>query len=84
MSTKTITRAGKWGNSVGIRLSEEISKATNIRAGSSVSVRVVPTGVLVEPQGKEPTIKELLKRITPENRHGYAWEGMRPVGRELW
>ena len=88
MTTKTLgtggLRAGKWGNSVGVRLSETISAKSGIRAGSPITIRVVPKGVLIEKQDRDPTLDELIARITPENRHEYAWKDVRPMGREIW
>ena len=85
MSTKTV--AGKWGNSVGVRLPEAIVQKTNIRAGSLVSVRVVPKGILIEKREENIenlSLDELVARADPKKRHDLIWENMPPVGREVW
>ena len=85
MTTKTT--AGQWGNSVGIRLSERIVEETDIRAGSPVTVRVVPEGVLIEKRGKDLSnlsLKELVELADPAKRHDLVWDDIMPVGREVW
>ncbi len=85
MSTRTTV--GQWGNSVGVRLPESVVKKANIRAGSSVTVRVVPKGVLIERREEnieDLSLDELIARVNPKDRHEAVWEDLTPMGREVW
>ena len=87
MTTKTIGsrgRAGQWGNSVGVRLSDALATAAGIRAGTPIRVRRVPGGILIERLTHELSLKELVARVTPESRHELVWDDIIPVGREVW
>ena len=78
------TRIQKWGNSLAVRIPRPFAEETNLREDSTVDVSlrngklvVVP---IVEPS---PSLEDLVKRITPRNRHGETETGG-PVGNETW
>jgi len=78
------TRIQKWGNSLAVRIPRPFAEESNLRADSPVDVSlrngklvVVP---LVEPA---PSLDELVKQITPRNRH-HETETGGPIGNEVW
>ena len=80
----TIVR--KWGNSIAVRLPKESARKFGFRDGSTVSIieekktRSISIRSLHE---REYTLKELVSRITPENRHEEIDWGP-PRGKEVW
>jgi len=78
-----IVKAAQWGNSIGVRIPRTLARKKGIDVDSSVEVTETEDGVIITPVGiKEYSLKELVKRITPQNRHSEADFG-RPVGKEL-
>ncbi len=78
------TRIQKWGNSLAVRIPRPFAEESNLREDSAVDISlrngnlvVVP---LVEPA---PSLEDLVKRITPRNRHRETETGG-PVGDEVW
>lgn len=72
----------KWGNSLGVRIPQRIAKQFDVVNGSKVEIMVTEQGIILKPVDNDPTLEELLARITPENRHEEIDFGG-PVGREL-
>ncbi len=80
------TTAAKWGNSIAVRIPDRIVREAGIVPGSRVSVawkRGKITIAKVQPN-KRPTLNDLIERITPENRHDYAWKDIEDIGSEIW
>jgi len=78
-----IVKAAQWGNSIGVRIPRTLARKKGIDVDSSVEVTETEDGVIITPVGiKEYSLKELVKRITPQNRHSEVDFG-RPVGKEL-
>ena len=64
------TTIRKWGNSLAVRLPKHIAKRLALREGSRVQMRERTADVIISPAGqKHPSLKELVRLITPENRH---------------
>ena len=77
-------RVAKWGNSLAVRIPKTVADAAKLRQGDELEL--VPAGrgkVEVRAIHSQPTLAQLVKQITPENRHGETDWG-RPVGSELW
>jgi antitoxin component of MazEF toxin-antitoxin module len=56
----------------------------NLREGDAVDFEVEAPGVIVVRVARiQPTLKELVARITPKNRYGETDWG-KPEGNELW
>jgi antitoxin MazE len=71
----------KWGNSLAVRIPRAFAKQAGFEEGSTVDIIAEPDRiVLVKPV---PSLKELVDRITPENRHEETDWGP-PRGREIW
>ena len=73
----------KWGNSLGVRIPQDIALAVGFGVGTVVNVEVVDNKVVISPRQKKYQLDELLVGVTPELIGGeYDW-GV-PVGREVW
>lgn len=78
-----IVKTGQWGNSIGVWISRALANKKGIGVDTTVEVDETEDGVIIKPIGKKKySLKELLKGVTPQNRHGEVDFG-RPVGKEL-
>lgn len=73
----------KWGNSQAVRIPKTILEQCNLREGEELEIRVEDGHIWLEPLSQKPTLKSLVEKITPENRHGEQDWGKR-VGDEVW
>lgn len=67
-----------------MRIPKKAMDKLNLHAGNTVTIRDTHNGLSIVPV-KRPaqTLKEMLSRITDENRHGEMhWGGA--VGKEVW
>jgi antitoxin MazE len=79
------TTIQKWGNSLAVRLSKEVAESCHFEEGSLVSVAFVGKEIVIKPAQKPKgySLKELVKGITPDNKHKeVAWGA--PRGKEIW
>jgi antitoxin MazE len=73
----------KWGNSLGVRIPQNVAAEIGLAVGTVVNVEVVDNKVIISPRQKKYQLDELLVGVTPELIGGeYDWGA--PVGRELW
>lgn len=79
------TKVQKWGNSLAVRIPDDVVEDMGLIPGKEVTVRKVRNTVVITPARakKRPTLEELVARITPENRHGETDWG-KPMGKEAW
>ena len=64
------TTIRKWGNSLAVRLPKHVAKKLALREGSRVQMRERTADVVISPAGqKHLSRKEMLRTVTPENRH---------------
>lgn len=74
----------KWGNSLALRIPHSVAEDSRIRQGSIVELTVVRGRLVVSPlAGPRYTLKELLARVTKDNRHPETDTGS-AAGRESW
>ena len=74
----------KWGNSLAIRIPKAVAEAAKLRQGDRLELAVAgPGAVEIRSAKQKPTLAQLVKGITPENRHGETDWG-KQVGNELW
>ena len=78
-----ITKIQKWGNSLGVRIAKDLAAPLNLRPGTPVKLTRTRRGLMVEPTRARPTLDELIKQITPQNRHQLS-DWWQEVGREIW
>ena len=74
----------KWGNSLAVRIPQQVAKQARISEGDSLSLAVQPDGSLVlKSTQRKYSIEELAAKITARNRHEETdWGG--PRGKESW
>ena len=78
------TRIQKWGNSLALRIPKPFAEEAHLVEDSAVDLTVRNGKLVVVPIVQpEYTLEELVKQITPENRHGETDMGT-PVGNEIW
>lgn len=78
-----IAKTSRWGNSIGVRIPRDLAKRAGIEVDSSVEINEADAGIIIKAVGKkEYSLKELVKGITPQNRHNEVDFG-HPVGKEL-
>jgi antitoxin MazE len=78
-----IVKTAKWGNSIGVRIPRDLAKKAGIGVDSTVEIDEADEGIIIKPVGKkEYSLKELVRGITPQNRHSEVDFG-RPIGKEL-
>ncbi|HVP46326.1 MAG TPA: AbrB/MazE/SpoVT family DNA-binding domain-containing protein [Bryobacteraceae bacterium] len=78
------TQLAKWGNSLAVRIPKTLAETAKIREGDRVSLSIEKDGVLViRPARRKYSLKQLVTRITPRNRHNETPWGP-PAGKEVW
>lgn len=78
------TRIQKWGNSLALRIPKPFAEEANLTEDSPVDVSVRNGKLVVVPVVEpEMTLDDLVKRITPRNRHAEIETG-ESIGNEVW
>ena len=70
----------KWGNSLGIRIPQRLTKKYNLVNGSQIEIQDDEQGILLKPVNHEYTLDELLAQCEGENPHGEYFS--EPMGKE--
>ena len=73
----------KWGNSLAVRIPKPAAETAKLKQGDEIEVVASPGKVELRSLHKKPTLAELVRKITPENRHDETDWGQ-AVGREVW
>ena len=73
----------RWGNSLAVRIPKALAEQAGLREGVAVEMTVADGAMVVRAQGPVYTLDELVKGITPKNRHPEVSTGA-PQGREVW
>jgi len=72
----------RWGNRIGLRIPKGIADSVGLKADDAVDINASQDGFAVKKARRRYVLKDLLSRVTPENRHDPVdWEG--PKGNEL-
>jgi antitoxin MazE len=78
------TAVQRWGNSLALRIPRAYALETRISEGSKVELTLKSGSLVVRPiSRKRHSLAELLRRVTPSNRHESLSTGA-PVGQEIW
>jgi len=82
MSTHTKIR--KWGNGFGVLLPKSAVEAFDNKEHSNITISIKKNSLHIKlvKDEKSESLRELIKKITPENRHTELDWGA-PVGREV-
>jgi antitoxin MazE len=75
----TTTQVSRWGNSPGLRLPKSVAQEAQLGEGDTVDVSVDNGSIVIRPSRPRDSLDELVRRITPKNRHAETdWGG--PLG----
>ena len=78
------TSVQQWGNSLALRIPKAFAEQTSLKKGSAVTLTVQNGSMVMKPlKRRKFSLKELVSKITPENRHPETDWGP-PVGTEIW
>ena len=78
------TTIQQWGNSLALRIPKAFAHQTSIKKGSAVSLSLENGCLVVRPlKPRKYSLKELVSKITPQNRHPETDWG-KPRGKEVW
>ena len=78
------TRVQKWGNSLALRIPRHVAQEVGLEKDASVEISIVEGKLLISrPPETEPSLEQLLERITPENIHSEVDTGL-AKGNEAW
>lgn len=79
-----ITKVQMWGNSLAVRIPQSVAKETRLSSGEAVNLAFRDGQIVMEPiRQQKYRLADLLKGVTPQNRHGEVATGD-AVGREVW
>lgn len=79
------TKVKQWGNSLAIRVPKEIAKKAFLVEGSEVVLSLKNKDIVIVKTGKKKeTLRDLVAKITPENRHELIIPAGDIVGKEIW
>jgi antitoxin MazE len=76
-------RIAKWGNSLAVRIPQNLAEQAGLSQGAPIEVTASRGKLVIVPKIPEYDIKELVRKITKENRHDLLDWGP-PVGKEIW
>ena len=78
------TKVKKWGNSLGVRIPQNIAEEAKVDYDTPIDIRVEDGRIIITPQYRTSyTLEELVEGITPENLHEETSTGARR-GNEFW
>jgi antitoxin MazE len=76
------TKVQRWGNSLAVRIPKPMAQEIGLHAETGIEISIQEGSLVLVPTRREYTLEELVRGITPENRHAEADFGP-PVGREI-
>jgi len=78
----TVAQIVKWGNSLAVRIPKPLAGKARLNEGDRVVIKAASGHIELHRADPIPTLKELVARITPENRYGETSAG-RERGKEV-
>jgi antitoxin MazE len=72
----------KWGNSLAVRIPKPLAGKARLNEGDRIVIKAANGRIELSRSEPLPTLKELVSRITPENRYGETSAG-RERGKEV-
>ncbi|MGC9524750.1 MAG: AbrB/MazE/SpoVT family DNA-binding domain-containing protein [Limnospira sp.] len=79
-----MTTVAKWGNSLAVRIPQNLAKQLDLSEGVEIDFTVVDKTLVIKPKNrKHYSLDDLIEGITPENRHAEIDSGT-AMGNELW
>jgi antitoxin MazE len=78
------SKVQRWGNSLAVRIPKAFAEEVGLTDNSSIEMRLVKGGLLVEPSSTwTPSLDELLDGVTDSNLHDEVDSGP-AQGSEAW
>lgn len=78
------TTVSKWGNSLAVRIPQNLARDARISEGDGLSLFLQSDGsIVLRANRRRYDLADLVSRITPENRHQETDWGT-PSGEESW
>jgi antitoxin MazE len=77
------TCSEKWDDSLALRIPKPLAEESNLRKDSSVDVTVRRGKLVVAIEEPQPSLENLVAKITPRNRYSEVETG-KTVGNEVW
>jgi antitoxin MazE len=78
------THVRKWGNSLALRIPRVFAEEAGLAPDAAVELTLKGGDLIVKPvESTGPTLEELLRGVTDENRPG-EWDTGPPLGKEVW
>jgi antitoxin MazE len=78
------SKVQKWGNSLAVRIPRSVAEDTQLRQGEAVSMASHDGQIVIAAVRQQRfKLNDLLKGITPRNRHAEVATGS-AIGREIW
>ena len=65
----TTSQIVKWGNSLAIRIPKPVAKEAGVREGDPILIEVEKGQINLRRKRRIPTLRQLVRQITPENRY---------------
>ena len=78
-----VTSIQRWGNSLAVRIPKAFAAQAKLSEDSDVEISLDGDTIVISPARREWQLDELVKRITPANRHREADWGSKS-GKETW
>lgn len=72
----------KWGNSLAIRIPKKQADELGLREDSEVSIERNNDKLVISPKNKK--LKDMLKKVTEENKHSAQFPDDKSKGKEVW
>jgi antitoxin MazE len=78
------TQVSKWGNSLAVRIPQNVAKEARLAEGDRVTLDLTTDGsIVVRSTRRKYDLRQLVSKITSKNRHSEIDWGP-PVGKESW
>lgn len=78
------TTIKKWGNSLAIRIPQELADEIGLEVGSEVELRVVNGELLIKRRRRKRYDRDELLASVPDDFEPEEWDTGPPVGKEVW
>lgn len=76
-------RLQKWGNSLAVRVPRSFAAELGIGEGAEIDMALEEGAVVLRPARARYALEQLVRGITPDNRHGEVESGP-STGGEAW
>ena len=79
-----VANIAKWGNSLAVRIPQNLAREIHLTEGSEVDLSVVDGNLVMKlKKPKRYSLDKLIQEITPDNLHAEVDSGV-AVGNEAW